>query len=759
MAYTGGIQSGCRGSPMKRLLFALLFAAVMAGPASAEKRVALVVGNSAYRSVTRLDNPSNDATMMALTLKELGFALVGGGARTDLDKRGLDEAVQALGRELRGADVAVFYYAGHGVQLRGANYLVPVDANPTREADVDFQMVDVAVVLNQMQGSGTRLNMLILDACRNNPFGARGLRASAGGLAQLRAPDGTLISYATQPGNVAQDGEDGHSPYTRALAATLRRPGLDLFGAFNEVGLAVKRATGGAQQPWVSSSPIDGSFFFAGAPSAVPDGGTVTRRDDGPPVPARQEARLSDPAAPQPGDVVTECDRQAANPADPLRPKEIGGVRLGEIQIVPALAACRQAMREYPGVARFVYQAGRVAQLQNDFAVAKELYEKAADMHYAASYVNLGVLSQQGNGAPKDYDAARGWYEKAVAAGDPAGLHAIGGLYEQGAGVPRDYGEACRWYEKAFTKGGGAPGRPPPHASLGWLYMNGNGVTKDPARARALLEPAAALGEPIAMRLLGVVYDRGIGVAPDPDQARRWFEKAAAGGDGWGMNDLGWLFEQGRGAPKDYAQARQWYEKARALGIKFATVNLGRMYEDGIGVPADPARAKSLFESVADTEPVAMRKIGFMYDRGIGVPKDYGAARGWYEKAVPLGDSFAMNNLGYIYDAGNGVPNDLGRARDLYVQAAALGHVLAMVNLGNLYRDGRGVPKDYGQARQWYEKAAAGGQTFAMVQIGDFCRRGLGVPKDPAQARQWYEKAAAAGDPRASKALTGMSRR
>jgi uncharacterized caspase-like protein len=149
------------------------------------------------------------------------------------------------------------------VQVRGTNYLVPVNANPTREADVDFQMVDVALVLRQMEASGTRLNLVILDACRNNPFGGRGLRATGGGLAQMQAPEGTLISYATQPGNVAQDGVDGHSPYTRALADTIAKGGLDIFQTFNAIGLQVKRSTGGAQQPWVSSSPIEGSFYFA----------------------------------------------------------------------------------------------------------------------------------------------------------------------------------------------------------------------------------------------------------------------------------------------------------------------------------------------------------------------------------------------------------------------------------------------------------------------------------------------------------------
>jgi caspase domain-containing protein len=245
-----------------------LLSLLSANPAAAEKRIALVVGNSAYQNITRLDNPRNDATLMAGTLSGLGFTLIGGSAQLDLDKAALDTDVQNFGQQIQGADVALFYYAGHGVQVNGSNYLVPVGANPTREADVDFQMVDINLVLRQMQGSGTRLNMVVLDACRNNPFGARGLRSANGGLAQMRAPEGTLISYATQPGSVAQDGSDGHSPYTKALATTIKKAGLDIFQTFNQVGLTVKRETGGSQQPWVSSSPIDGSFYFV-APAAA----------------------------------------------------------------------------------------------------------------------------------------------------------------------------------------------------------------------------------------------------------------------------------------------------------------------------------------------------------------------------------------------------------------------------------------------------------------------------------------------------------
>jgi caspase domain-containing protein len=245
------------------LVFVGLSSLLATEDAHAEKRVALVIGNSAYRNITPLDNPRNDARLMAATLQGLGFQLVGNGAQTDLDKSAFDAVLSKFGDAVLGADVALFYYAGHGVQVSGQNFLVPVSANPTKEADVYLQMVDTNVVMSQMEGAGTKLNIVLLDACRNNPFGGRGLRAAGGGLAQMQAPEGTLISYATQPGNVAQDGDGGNSPYSKALANTIRKPGLGLFEAFNEVGLEVKHATGGSQQPWVSSSPIAGTFYFA----------------------------------------------------------------------------------------------------------------------------------------------------------------------------------------------------------------------------------------------------------------------------------------------------------------------------------------------------------------------------------------------------------------------------------------------------------------------------------------------------------------
>jgi Caspase domain len=167
--------------------------------------------------------------------------------------------------------VALFYYAGHGLQVAGVNWLVPVDANIASATDVKYELVDAGFVLDEMTGVGDSLNLVILDACRNNPFATRGLRGIGGGLAQVTAPAGTIIGYATQPGAVAMDGEGMGSPYSSALAKAIVQPGIGVIDALNLVGLEVQRATNGRQEPWLALSPIDGHFAFVQRPRAELD--------------------------------------------------------------------------------------------------------------------------------------------------------------------------------------------------------------------------------------------------------------------------------------------------------------------------------------------------------------------------------------------------------------------------------------------------------------------------------------------------------
>jgi hypothetical protein len=256
---------------LKRVAALLLpLLVLVVAPAWAEgRRVALVLGNSAYQHAPPLPNPVNDARVIGETLAKAGFELIGGSAQLDLDKTGTEQAIRKFGARLAGADVGLFYYAGHGVQVRGSNFLLPVSANLTKEADVRYELIDVSVVLDEMTLAESRLNIIILDACRNNPFGGRGLRSVSSGLAQMQAPAGTIIAYATQPGAVAADGEGANSPYTEALAKAVSKPGDTVFDVFNDVGVTVKRNTGGAQQPWVSASPIEGRFYFLGPTTVV----------------------------------------------------------------------------------------------------------------------------------------------------------------------------------------------------------------------------------------------------------------------------------------------------------------------------------------------------------------------------------------------------------------------------------------------------------------------------------------------------------
>jgi Caspase domain len=324
---------------MRRLCtvtIAISFCWLFCQPALAEKRVALVIGNSAYANVPRLTNPGNDARLIAQTLRSLGFDLVGDGAQLDLNESSFRRVVQNFGVQLQGADVGLFYYAGHGVQIRGSNYLVPIDANPTREADADFQMLDANLVLLQMEGANTKLNVVILDACRNNPLAGRALRSVASGLATMHSPEGTLISFATQPGNVAQDGSDGHSPYTDALAKTIVKPGLDIFRTFNEVGLAVAAATGGSQEPWVSHSPIKGDFYFVEAPAS----GTF--------VPGVQENPSSTSSAPPADQASRPSDKKAKEsklemPSGNEKTKSKLTDGVSKSRSAQAITACRHA--------------------------------------------------------------------------------------------------------------------------------------------------------------------------------------------------------------------------------------------------------------------------------------------------------------------------------------------------------------------------------------------------------------------------------
>lgn len=243
----------------------LLFAQAAFNPAGAvERRIALVIGNGAYETAP-LANPVNDARDMAGLLEGLGFSVV---RAIDVDRRTMRDRIRDFGDRIRRGGVALFYYAGHGIQVDGENYLVPVRARVFSEDEVEDECLRVSSVLRKMETAGNRLNIVILDACRNNPFGRR-FRAMSRGLARMDAPAGSILAYATAPGSTAADGEGENGLYTSRLLAHMRKPGLEIGQLFRKVRADVMAATGEQQVPWESSSLV-GNFYFVTEDSPLP---------------------------------------------------------------------------------------------------------------------------------------------------------------------------------------------------------------------------------------------------------------------------------------------------------------------------------------------------------------------------------------------------------------------------------------------------------------------------------------------------------
>jgi carboxyl-terminal processing protease len=234
--------------------------AIAAAAASSGPRYALIIGNSQYGALLgRLPNPVNDAQSVAAALKAVGFNV---DLVTDADQRAMKRAISRFGERLAAARGAtgLFYYAGHGIQSRGTNYLIPVAAPIEREADLDLEAVAADTVLAQMEDAGAATSIVILDACRNMPL-ARSFRSSSRGLARMDAPNGSFIAYSTAPGSTAADGDGRNSPFASALVRQIGQKGLPIEVMFRGIRKDVLQATGGQQTPWDSSSLVDPFYF------------------------------------------------------------------------------------------------------------------------------------------------------------------------------------------------------------------------------------------------------------------------------------------------------------------------------------------------------------------------------------------------------------------------------------------------------------------------------------------------------------------
>jgi len=399
------------------LTLALVLGVGLASPSRAsvaEPRHALVVGNASYANAP-LTNPVNDARAVATALRKAGFTV---DLKLDASQRQLQDAVTSFGDRLKAGGAGLFYFAGHGVQIRGRNFLLPVGAEIKREDEVPFKAVDVQMVLDKMDTAKNRVNVVILDACRDNPF-ARSTRSSGGGLGSMDAPIGSLVAFATAPGSVASDGKGDNGLYTQHLLANLERPGLPIEEVFKRVRLGVRLDSNGQQIPWESTSLEGDFFFFPPSPAAQASRTTL------PPPPALEQVARAERGhellrTRQTDDAERIFQALAANshPEVALMGREgLAEVMLARGDLQQALKAANDIIARAPTRTAAYLTRGRALAATGDAAAAQAALRQAADDKTSAdfSFQKSQALLAVGNAQrAQDPKAALASYERAL---------------------------------------------------------------------------------------------------------------------------------------------------------------------------------------------------------------------------------------------------------------------------------------------------------------------------------------------------------
>lgn len=602
----------------------LAIVGILAWPVAAnaqEVRQAVVIGNSLYPGPAALVNPVNDARAMTASLRDLGFdtKLV-----EDAHNSDFDDQLAALNDWFTPGGTAIFFYAGHAVQIRGRNYLLPLDVDTTDEETVMQTSMVIDDILGAMENVGVAI--IILDACRDNPFTGADEALGAGLAAIEYVPGQTLVAYSTAAQAVASDGTGVNSPYTSALVSVLQQPGLDVFDVFREVRKRVRTATDGLQLPWISGSVEQAIILHRQAASngpsgtflAVPDLPAISywrtieesrNPDDfaqflknfpGHPLTELAQLRLvqlgeiNAPATPSVaitagqsdaiGPSVTACDILASDNEDPWRLAT--GVRWGLVNTRLALRACGEAVVSQPDEPRFQFMMGRVLDISDRHDEARAFYRVAIEDGYPAAMVNLGYMALEGRGQVKDPETAADLYRQAALLGNPRARVNLGNLYLLGRGVEQSDERARAWTRLAAEVGWANA-----ITSLGDMYRRGQGALEDPAKAAEYYRQAMALGSHDAMSNLARLYLSGKGVEKDTTQALRLFEQAIAAGNRFAPRFLGRMFEIGWGVDRDINKALELYELAANRGFAEGFRAIGEIYLAGEHIESDPAKA------------------------------------------------------------------------------------------------------------------------------------------------------------------------
>lgn len=587
--------------------------------AAAEKRVALVIGNNAYKE-GRLSAPINDARAMTIALTELGFKVT---KLEDVGRLDMQRAIRRFVEELTSPEaVGLFYFAGHGAQSKGKNFLIPIDADIEHEDEIELQSVDLQYMLDKFADMRNGMNILILDACRNNPFARRGVRR-ASGLAAIDGPPGTLVAFAAAPGQVAMEIQDGNGIYTKNVLANIREPGLPIEEVFKRVRFGVLTETGKLQVPWENTSLVR-DFYFKGAragsgykPAAndseaeawanvessrniydfiafmrrFPQGryqgqilarinSVLSKLKPAPPSIQLNELKqflnegyagftmrplnkysaeyygLTGPK----GVIVVDVDRGSIAERAGLLPADI----LLSVNGKPV-----NGMDDAADLARTIlpgeFVEGVVWRNRREMSVSGMI--QRAPLERLLARIATAQLME------KNYDRARVFYEYLAATDDAWGQGALGMLYLAGLGVQRDYNVAESWLLKAALQG-----KTVSAAYLSSIYLNPNSGIRNDAEAFRWAKYSAEGGAPEGAVMLAASHLRGVGTPKNDNEAVRWARIAAEQGNSDAMFWLGVAYENGAGGvSRSLNEAKTWYRRARDLGSVPAKAALERL--------------------------------------------------------------------------------------------------------------------------------------------------------------------------------------
>ncbi len=496
-----------------RIVLVLIATLVAFGPmaphaAQAAKRVALVVGNDNYTEIPKLNAAVNDARAIRAALAARGFdvVLVENGSKLQISR-----ALSAVEGKIEPGDAVVFHFAGHGFEIDGQNWLLPVDVPEARDGEASLvkdQSFNAADVIDRLRAKGARTVVAILDACRNNPFARPGTRSLSGtrGLARMDASGGVFILFSAGAKQEALDRLSPSDPepisvFARNFVPLLASDELTLIDMAKETQERVQaqaRDIGHEQVPAyydgvVGRITLTGDVISAARSQAarvetprVPAPNVSPAAPAGAPAPRTADQIAALPSSPE----VEACDRAAASANDPDKPTSIPGIDVKAISGPAAIAACRTATESPNAPRRVFFQLGRAyVKLGNDRDAVVN-YLKAAKMNHLVALHNLGVMHMSGRGVAKDMSAAREFFGRAADAGFLASLHEIGNLYLNGWGAPRDFQKARFYFEKAIEGGGVLS-----YANLGNMYLRGQGVPANKTKACEVYQKGSSAGD------------------------------------------------------------------------------------------------------------------------------------------------------------------------------------------------------------------------------------------------------------------------